>query len=312
MRLLRREEVERLLDPDELVDALVPAFVRWSDGEASVPARVAARTPQGFLGTMPGYLPGAGLAVKLVSVFPGNHDRGVPSHQGLVALFDAETGTPVAVMDAIRITALRTAAAAAVAARALARRDAATLAVLGAGAQGDSHLEVLPRIRDFRQVRLASRTREHAEALARRHPDVAVVPSFEEAVRGADVVCCCTDAREPILEHGWLARGAHVSSVGGSSGRELDGETVRRGRVFVEWRGAAVQPPPAGAAELQGLEPESVTELGELFAGRRPGRDDEEEITVYKSTGHALEDVVAARLVLDAAERRGVGRLVEV
>jgi ornithine cyclodeaminase/alanine dehydrogenase-like protein (mu-crystallin family) len=126
-------------------------------------------------------------------------------------------------------------------------------------------------------------------------------------VRGADIVACCTDAREPILRREWLKPGAHVSSVGGTFGPELDPETVAAGRVFVEWRGAATNAPPAGAAELQGIDAATLTEVGEVLAGTRPGRTSRDEITVYKSTGHAVEDAAAARLVYDRARAEGVG-----
>jgi ornithine cyclodeaminase/alanine dehydrogenase-like protein (mu-crystallin family) len=138
------------------------------------------------------------------------------------------------------------------------------------------------------------------------------VDSFEQAVTGADVVCCCTDARQPVLSARWLAPGTHVSSVGGTFGPELDAGTVRAGRVFVEWRGAARNPPPAGAHELQGLDPDTVTEIGEVLAGTRPGRGRDDEITVYKSTGHAVEDAAAARLVDRRARAAGAGVAVTI
>jgi ornithine cyclodeaminase/alanine dehydrogenase-like protein (mu-crystallin family) len=259
------------------------------------------------MGAMPGYVPGIALEVKLVSVFPANHDHGLPSHQGLIALFDEDTGTPLAVMDGAYITAIRTGGTAAVATRVLAREDASILAILGAGVQGGSHLETFPRIRDFEEIRIASRDSGKAKALAARHPRAGVAESFEAAVRGADVVACCTDAREPILRREWLKPGAHVSSVGGTWGPELDAETIAAGRVFVEWRGAATTPPPAGAVELQGLDAASLTEVGEVLAGTRPGRQIAEEITIYKSTGHAVEDAATARLVYDRARAEGVG-----
>jgi alanine dehydrogenase len=233
---LSEAEVAALLDVGELLEALAGAFRGLSAGRASVPPRIAARAELGMLGAMPVYLPGVALGAKLVTVFPGNHARVLPSHQGLIVLFGEEDGTPAAVMDGRHITAVRTGAAAAVAAGALARADAAVLAILGAGVQGRSHLEALPRVRDFRDIRVASRTPAHAAALASLHPAAHPVASFQEAVEGADVVCCCTDAREPVLEVAWLAPGTHVSSVGGTFGPELDAGTVRAGRVFVEWR----------------------------------------------------------------------------
>jgi ornithine cyclodeaminase/alanine dehydrogenase-like protein (mu-crystallin family) len=305
---LSRAEVERLLDIDAMLDALGRALIVFSSGITSVPPRSAARVPdRGLLGVMAGYVPGVALEVKLVSVFPANHHHDLPSHQGLIAIFDEDNGAPLALMDGTYITAIRTGGTAAVAARALARDDASVLAILGAGVQGASHLETFPRVRDFKEVRIASRNAETARALAARHPRAVVAASFEAAVRGADVVACCTDAREPILSRAWLKPGAHVSSVGGTFGPELDGPTIAAGRVFVEWRGAATNPPPAGAIELQGLDLATITEVGEVLAGTRPGRQSEDEITIYKSTGHAVEDAATARLVYDRAKAEGAG-----
>jgi alanine dehydrogenase len=305
---LSRADVERLLDIDSMLDALGKALVVFSSGITSVPPRIGARVGErGLLGAMAGYVPGIALEVKLVSVFPGNHHHGLPSHQGLITVFDEDTGTPLAVMDGSHITAMRTGGTAAVAARVLAREDASVLAILGAGVQGGSHLETFVRIRDFKEIRVASRDTDKAKALAARHPRAVVAGSFEAAVRGADVVACCTDAREPILRRDWLKPGVHVSSVGGTWGPELDAATIAAGRVFVEWRGAATNAPPAGAVELQGLDTGSLTEVGEVLAGTKPGRLTGEEITIYKSTGHAVEDAAAARLVYDRAKAEGVG-----
>jgi alanine dehydrogenase len=261
----------------------------------------------GMMGSMPGYVPGVALEVKLVSVFPGNEQHSLPSHQGLIALFDEGNGAPLAIMDGTYITAIRTGGTAAVATGALARKDSKVLAILGAGVQGESHLETLPRVRDFDEIRIASRDGRKAAALASRHARARAVGSFEDAVRGADVVACCTDAREPVIRRDWLKPGVHVSSVGGTFGPEIDPATIAAARVFVEWRGAATNPPPAGAHELQGLDAEKLTEVGEVLAGTRPGRVSENEITVYKSTGHAVEDAATARLVYDRARAEGAG-----
>jgi ornithine cyclodeaminase/alanine dehydrogenase-like protein (mu-crystallin family) len=303
---LGRAEVERLLDTEALLEALAGALAALSAGKTSVPPRVAARVAdRGVLGAMVGYVPGTGLEAKLVAVFPHNQQQ--PTHQALIALFDEADGTPLALMDGTWITGLRTGGAAAVAARALAREDAEVLAILGAGVQGGSHLETFPRVRDFTEIRVASRDASKAAALAARNPRARVVPSFEAAVRGADVVACCTDAHEPVIRREWLKAGAHVSSVGGSFGAELGAEVLAAGSVFVEWRGAATNPPPAGAHELQGMDPQRLTEVGEVLSGARPGRRAADELTVYKSTGHAVEDAAAARLVYDRARREGVG-----
>src|SRR5207245_11059632 len=204
---------------------------------------------------------------------------------------------PIALMDAVHITAMRTAGGAAVSVRALARRGAGVLAILGAGTQGAAHLVTVPRVMpELREIRVASRTREHAVRLASRRPDAAVSASCEAAVRGADVVCCCTDAREPILRAEWIAPGTHITAVGGTFGPELDAATVQRARIVVEWRGAAEHPPPAGAHELQGVDPGRIVEIGAVLSGQAPGRRTDTEITVYKATGPAVEDPAAARL----------------
>jgi len=307
--LLNAEDVRNLIDLPALFDALEVALRELSAGNASVPPRTVARAPRGFLGSMPGYLPGT-LEAKLVAVFPGNHDRGLPSHQALIALFDEDSGAPLCVMDGTVITAVRTGATAAVAARALARDGASSLAVLGAGVQGRSHLDAFPRLFELDDIRVASRDPRHAETLAASQPKARAVTSFEEAVRGADLVCCCTDADEPVLSRAWLAPGAHVSSVG--VGAEVDQATVRASSIFVEWRGAAENPPPTGSAELQGLDPASIAEIGEVLAGAHPGRRSDGELTLYKSTGHAVEDAAAARQVFDRASADGVGTTFEL
>jgi alanine dehydrogenase len=304
---LSRAEVESLLDVDAMLEALASALAAYSSGAASAPPRSAVRLERGLLGVMPGHIPGVALESKLVSVFPANDEEGLPSHQGLIALFDEDNGAPLAVMDCIYITAIRTGGAAAVAARVLARDDAKVLAILGAGTQGWSHLQTFPRVRDFDEIRIASRNFERASDLAAHHPRARAVQSFEEAVRGADIVATCTDAREPILRRAWLSAGSHVSAVGGTFGPEVDPETVKAARVFVEWRGAVTNAPPAGAHELQGIDPASVTEIGEVIAGVKPGRTSHDEITLYKSTGLAVEDAATARLVYDAARANGVG-----
>lgn len=310
--VLSQADVRRLLDLEELLDALARAFAEVSGGRTSVPPRVAARTPTGLLGVMPGYLPGAGLESKLVAVFPGNHDHGLPSHQALIALFDEATGRPLALMDGTHITAVRTAAASALSARILARPDSRVMAILGAGVQGRHHLEAMRLVGEFHEIRVASRNRDHAEALASTISCARAMTDFEQAVRGADVVCCCTDAAEPVIAYEWLRPGAHVTSVGANvNGPELDPATVRGGRLFVESR-VAFSPPPAGSAELAGMDAAVATELGEVIAGDAPGRESAEQVTVYKSMGHAAEDAAATRLVYDRALREGAGRRVPI
>jgi alanine dehydrogenase len=309
--LLNEMEVQRLLDSDALLDALAEGFRALSSGLVDAPRRNGVSVPNtGFLLAMPAYQQGREVTVKLVSVFHDNQRLGIPSHQALICLFDPETGTPFAFMDGTYITALRTAGAAALSTRLLARTDTRVLAIVGAGVQGRSHLTMLPRVRPFSEIRIASRHFAHAEQLAATDGRARAVETAEEAVRGADVVCLCTNAGEPVVSLDWLAPGMHVTSVGYQPpGGELDPKVIAHGRLFVETR-LAFEPPPAGCGELAGLDPSVGTELGEVLLGRRPGRQSRDEFTVYKAMGHACEDMAAASLVFHRAKQDGVGRTV--
>ena len=295
MLVLTRSEVEELLDLDALLDALAAAHAELSAGTASLVPRVGAFTPDGVLGTMVGYAPSAGLGCKLVTLFPENRDR--PTHQAAIALFDPKTGTPVALMDGTYITAMRTAAAAALATRLLARPDARVLAILGTGVQSRSSQEMFPRARDFAEVRVAGRG------------------EFEEAVRGADVVHATTSSPEPVVRFEWLSPGAHVSSVGStlSGGFELDPAIVERADVVVvEQRDSAFAPLPAGAPELDPRGRDGSSSSARSSPGPRVGRSSDEQITLYKSVGVAVQDLAAAALVLAAARERGAGQEIEL
>jgi alanine dehydrogenase len=295
MLVLSRSDVEGLLDLDALLDALAAAHAELSAGQASLVPRMGAFAGEtGILGAMPAYAPSSGLGCKLVTLFPGNRDR--PTHQAMIALFEPGTGTPVALMDGTYITAMRTAAAAALATRVLSRPDARVLAILGTGVQSRSAQEMFPRAREFAEVRVAGRG------------------EFEEAVRGADVVHATTASPDPVVRFDWLSPGAHVSSVGyGAGGSELDPAIVERADVVVvEQRDSAFAPLPAGAPELEPRGRDGVVELGEIIAGTAVGRSSDEEITLYKSVGVAVQDLAAAALALAAARERGVGQEIEL
>ena len=312
MLFLSRAEVEELLDLDELVDALARAHASLSRGEVSMPPRIAAFAENdGLLGVMPAYVPGEALACKLVTLFPQNRDR--HTHQAAIMVFDHENGTPLALVDGTYITAARTAAGSALATRLLARDDARVLALVGTGVQARSHARALARVRDFEEIRVAGRDPEKAEELADEIGGRAV-GSYEEALRGADVVAATTHATEPVVRREWIDPGVHVNSVGlNPAGREVDEATVAEALLVVESRESALAPPPAGAPELVGIAPEHVhAELGELVSGARPGRTARDEITLYKSVGVAVQDAVAAALVLAAARGRGAGREIEL
>jgi alanine dehydrogenase len=309
--LLNETEVQRLLDLDELLNALAEGFRAQSSGLVDAPKRNGVSVPNtGFLLAMPAYQQGREVTVKLVSVFHDNKRLGIPSHQALICLFDPQTGTPLSLMDGTSITALRTAGAAALSTQLLARADTRVLAIVGAGVQGRSHLQMLPRVRQFSEIRIASRHFAHAEQLAATDARARAVETAEEAVRGADVVCLCTSSGEPVISSDWLAPGMHVTSVGyAPPGGELDPRVIEHSRLFVETR-LAFEPPPAGCGELTGLDPNVGTELGEVLLGRGLGRQSNDELTVYKAMGHACEDMAAASLVYHRAKQDGAGRTV--
>jgi ornithine cyclodeaminase/alanine dehydrogenase-like protein (mu-crystallin family) len=315
MKVLSQDEVRELLDLDALVDALAAAHKDLSAGLASMPPRIAAliSEQEGLLGVMPSYLPSAGLACKLVTLFPRNRDR--ETHQAVICVFDPENGTALALMDGTYITATRTAAGSALATRLLAREDASVLALIGTGVQARSHARALPRVRGFTEIRVAGRDRAKADALADEiGPLARAVGSYEEAIRGADVVATATHSTEPVVRRDWLAPGTHVNSVGlNPAGRELDADTVADSLLVVESRESALAPPPAGAPELAGVDAAHVhAELGELVAGTKPGRTSPDQITLYKSVGVAVQDAAAAALVLAAAQERSAGREIEL
>jgi alanine dehydrogenase len=310
--LLSQQEVEQLLDLDALIDALADAHRELSEGKASMPPRIAAFAERsGLLGAMPAYLPSAGLACKLVSLFPENRDR--HTHQALICIFDPTNGTPVALMDGAYITARRTAAGSALATRLLAREDARVLAILGAGVQARTHADALRRVRSFHEIRVAARDADKARQLAD-ELGAEVATSWEEAVRDADVVAATTHATEPIVFREWLAPGTHVNSVGANpaGSGEVDASVVADALVAVEYRESTLAPPPAGASEFRDGPPPEVVELGELVAGTKQGRRSPEQITLYKSVGVAVQDAAAAALVLAAARERSVGREIEL
>ena len=325
MLVITASEVDRLLEPDALIDAVGEAMAELSAGRSSVPSRIAAMVEErdGMLAVMPAYLPSSGvLETKLVSVFPGNTDR--PSHQAVVVVFDPRNGTPVGLLDGTTITEARTAAGSALSTGLLARENADVLAVVGTGVQARSHLRYVSRVRPFQRLVVAGREPWKAEQLASGADlgaPVAVAGSIEEAVREAGVVCVATHADRPVIRREWLRPGTHVTSVGYNiaGAGELDADTVADSAVFVESRAVALAPPPSGAVELlRAIEAGRITEdhvraeIGEVVAGTAPGRESPDEITLYKSVGVAVQDAAAAMLVLDAARRQGVGTEIEL
>jgi thiomorpholine-carboxylate dehydrogenase len=251
---------------------------------------------QGFLGLMPAY--GGALGAKLVAFYPNN--QGIPSHHAVILLFKPETGEPLVTMDGRLITEMRTAAVSAVATRLLARPEASVLGILGSGVQARSHLEAMRLVRTIRDVRVWSP--RNAPAFAKEFK-VRAVATAEEAVRGADIVVVATSSQTPVLSGAWLAPGTHINAVGAPrpTWRELDDEALRKARLYVEQRGAATAE--SGDVIASG---KIFAEIGEVVAGGKPGRQSPDEITLYKSVGVAVQDVVSADLVYKKALAAGI------
>ncbi|MCC6627042.1 MAG: ornithine cyclodeaminase family protein [Chloroflexi bacterium] len=291
--------VARLLRVDEVIPVMARALADLSAGRVAQPVRsvVPVADHGGYLFVMPAYA--GALGVKLVTLYPANRD--VPTHHAAIVLFDPATGAPLVSMDGRLITEVRTAAVSAVATDHLARRGARVLALLGAGVQAHSHLAALRLVRHFDAVRVWSPRR--ATAFAREHGIVAA-PSAEAAVRGADVVVTATTSTTPVLTGTWLAPGAHINAVGAPrpDWRELDDEVLRRSTLFVDARAAAL----AESGDVRAA-PAIAAELGEVIVGTTAGRRSDDEITLFKSLGQAVEDVATAALVYEkwASERVG-------
>ena len=315
-------DVRRALPMRDCIELMTQTMSSVSRGDAKIPLRTMIMLPgANIFGAMPGYLerPRA-LGAKLICVFPDNSRRGLASHCGVVVVFDPETGLARAVLDASSVTAVRTAAASAAATRALARQDAALLAILGAGEQAATHLEAIAAVRTLRSVHVWARRQEQARAFAVRegaHSSVpiAVAASAREAVACADIVCTVSGAHEPILHGEWLGAGTHVNLVGASQAttREADDSVVARSRYFVDLRASAR----AEAGELlhaihAGLVKEThiIAEIGEVLNGSAPGRTGDDQITVYKSLGIAAQDLAAADAICARATASGLGSIV--
>jgi ornithine cyclodeaminase/alanine dehydrogenase-like protein (mu-crystallin family) len=319
-RLLTEEQVKSLLPMADLIAAMESAVARFSAREVLQPVRTVLTVgpTQGFFGVMPAYIEQPpSLGAKLVTVFNANHAKGLPSHLATVLLLDPETGLLLALMDGRYVTEARTAAVSAVSARHLARPEAARLAIIGSGVQARSHLEAYAEVRAVQEVRVWSpktRSRERFvdEMSGRVSARLQASDTAEAAVRGADLIVLATSAASPVIEDGWVAPGAHVVSVGACrpDQREMAPELVARARLFVDSRAAALVESGdvvMGIKEQRFGEDHLAGELGEVVLGRVAGRTTAESITVFKSLGMAVEDVVTADLVFRRAVETGAG-----
>lgn len=298
--ILSEHEVEQFLTMEACIDVMEDALAALARGEVHNPLRQAIRAPgaPGILGLMPAWRASSGAsyyALKEVCVFPGNPKRGLDTHLGVVILHSGDTGEPLAFLNASAITAIRTAAVSAVATKLLARKDAAVLAIIGTGVQGQSHRRAIPLVRPIREIRMCGRA-----------------DSVEETVRGADIIVTATNSRDPILRREWLSPGAHINAVGSSiaAARELEADLVASASLFVDRRESTTN---ESGDYLAAIEHGAVirAELGELLIGAAEGRKSEDEITLFKSLGLAVEDLASAAFLYETARRDGRGTWVE-
>ena len=321
--LLNEDDVKALLSMDHLIATMESALADFSKGRVVQPVRTVLQVgPQkAFYGVMPAYIPRLpALGAKMVTVFPSNAERNLPSHLATITLFDPETGALIALVDGRYITEARTAAVSAVSVNYLAKPDAGVLAILGSGVQARSHLEAIDRVRELHDVRVWSPSAERRRAFASEMASHVAAPlravdSAEDAVRDASIVVLVTAAREPVVRSEWIADGAHICAVGACrpDQREMDAALVARGELWVDSREAALTE--AGDILLaikDGAIDEShiAGELGTFVASASRRKDD--RLTIFKSLGMGVEDVAAAHLAFERARQAGRGQQVQI
>ena len=322
--IVNHQEVRQWLTMGECMDVMAETLKMLSRGNAVNPLRHAMWLPDktGLIGMMPAYLGDTEvMGLKAISVFPGNHTTDYDSHQGTVMLFETKNGRLLAMMDAGKITAIRTAAVSGVATRLLAREDATDLAILGSGVQAGTHLEAMRIARKIKGVRVWSQHFDHAQkfahqASAEHSIPIGAVDTVKEAVDGADIICTVTSATEPVLQGDWISPGTHINAVGSSVAfaRELDTAAVVKSKLFVDRRESTLNeagdflfPKKEGAVgdgHIRG-------EIGDILLDRIGGRDSAEEITLFKSLGLAAEDVASAHYIYQKLLKNKEGMWVE-
>jgi alanine dehydrogenase len=328
IRILSRDDVRKAVSMAEAIAIVKEAFIQLSAGQTIVPVRtlIDIARHEGIILYMPAYLKGSdALGVKIVSVFPGNLKVGRPTIAALIVVNDASTGEPRAILDGSYLTALRTGAASGVATQLLARPGAETVAIFGAGTQGRTQLEAVCEVRDIRRAWIYDVVPDAAEHYAdemRRHggrvpAEIHVARSPAEATRQADIICTATTSRKPVVADADLKLGVHINGIGSFTPemQEVEEATVRRARVVVDsWEASWAEAGDLIIPRRKGLisEADIHAELGEIAAGRKPGRESDEQITFFKAVGNAVQDVSVASFILQKAEAEGLGTTAEI
>jgi len=316
IRILTQDDVIRILPMEQAIDRMRVAFGELSAGRAVMPMRTRVDTDHGDMHLMPACLENSGLTVKMVLTYPGNAQRGLPLIQGTLMVFDPVTGTPRALMNCGALTAIRTGAAGGLAIDLLARTDSHVLGLIGAGVQGRMQVRAAMAVRDIRQVIVYDTCRSSVESFHRRldggtrDVEVIVADEPEQTVRSSDIVITATTSQTPTFEGRSLRAGTHVNAIGSyrPERREVDEHTVRCAYVVADSRRACAEE--AGDLIIPGRQPDA--ELGEIVNGTAPARRDDQQITLFKSVGLAVQDAATATWILDQAERQDAGTLVDL
>jgi len=327
MLVLNATDVRQALPMSAAIEAMKQAFAALSDGRAEVPARahLPVRPHDGVSLVMSAFVQdegGGALAVKVVSLFDHNVDRGLPRIQAAVLALEPDTGRPIALLEGAALTAIRTGAVSGAATDLMARRDSRTVAIFGAGVQARTQLEAVCTVRSIETVRVYDPVPGALEAfiaeMAGRGPipsDVRAAADAQQAVADADIICAATTSSVPVFSDGDVKAGVHINAIGSYQPevQEIPAETVARARVVVDSREAAlaeagdlIQPIQQGLIAAEHIH----AELGELVLGRQSGRTSADQITLFKSVGVAVQDAVAARVALERAEQSGLGQRV--
>jgi ornithine cyclodeaminase/alanine dehydrogenase-like protein (mu-crystallin family) len=322
--MVNHQEVQQWLSMDECVDAMAEVFKMLNRGNAVNPLRSLMWLPDktGVIGMMPAYLADSRvMGLKAISVFPGNHTTEFDSHQGTVMLFETQNGRLLAMIDAGKITAIRTAAVSGVATRLLSAPDSANLAILGSGVQAATHLDAMRVVRNIRRITVWGRNFDHAQSFAELHSKrlsfpIEAIESAERAIEGADIICTVTASTDPILLGDWIAPGTHINAVGSSVpfARELDTAAVVKSKLFVDRRESTLNeagdflfPKKEGAI----ADDHVLGEIGDILLDKIKGRESVEDITLFKSLGLAIEDIAAAYCIYQKLAKQGGGRWIE-
>ena len=304
---INKEKIASLLPMHECIAVMEQMFRALAKGECLQPMRSLMWLPDksGLMGMMPGYAHGLGvMGIKVISIFHGNMGTDFPSHQGIVMLIDGRHGTPLMMFDAAEITAIRTAAASAVATRLLAREDAQLLAIIGSGEQAERHIEAILLVRGIKQVNLWSRNEKNAMELIKKiggryNIPIVIKPNAQEAVKNADIICTTTSSKEPVVQGDWISAGAHINAIGSSTphARELDTAAILRSNLFTDCYESLLNE--AGdflipKKEGKITDSDVKGEIGEVLIGTKNGRAHAADITIFKSLGIAVEDIYSA------------------